>query len=339
MKIVIEPGLTYNTDRALGIFTNELWQDLAILAPGHQFFLLEDEKNAAEPTLKTLPVQKIRKTGIRWLDQRQLNKTLTSLAADRFISPQPGGFCILTCSPEKGIAKRAAMAGRSVVFTGHTAGQTPGNSKPTPVITLVKPACSPIITSLSWTEAESVKTQYTGGRSFFLFIGNISEPYQLVALLKAFSIFKKWQQSNMQLVIAGYTTDWTEVFEEKLLHYKYRNDVVMIKNPASTEMAKLVAASYAVLYPATENVFPLGLVWALQSHKAIIAADSEVNRQLTTAAEWVDVNNTSDAFAKAMMLLYKDENRQQWLVQQTRQTAHLFNRRQMMTEVWQCIEK
>src|SRR5450755_4519234 len=82
-----------------------------------------------------------------------------------------------------------------------------------PVISTIKPACRTVITSLPWAETESIKTQYTGGRSFFLFIGNIGEQHHLVELLKAFSSFKKWQQSNMQLVIAGYTTAFTDRFE------------------------------------------------------------------------------------------------------------------------------
>jgi glycosyltransferase involved in cell wall biosynthesis len=129
------------------------------------------------------------------------------------------------------------------------------------------------------------------------------------------------------------------VLEEKLMTYKYKADVVILKNAASTEMAKLLAACYAVLYPVTENIFPLALLWAVQSDKAIIASDMYSNRQITQVAEWVDKNNTAEGFAKAMILLYKDEKHQQLLVQQTLESAKQFNRGQMLTEVWQCVEK
>ncbi len=150
-------------------------------------------------------------------------------------------------------------------------------------------------------------------------------------------MFKKWQQSNMQLVIAGRTTGWTEVLEEKLLTYKYREDVAVLENIKNEETAKLVAASYALVYPVSGNVFPLAMLWAVQSNKAIIATDTIVNRQLTNAAAWVEPGNTVEGFAKAMILLYKDEQQQQLLVQQTKEQAMQFNRQQMIEAVWLSI--
>jgi glycosyltransferase involved in cell wall biosynthesis len=115
--------------------------------------------------------------------------------------------------------------------------------------------------------------------------------------------------------------------------------VVIIKNATSTEIAKLLAACYATLYPVAENIFPLGLLWAIQSNKAVIASDNCINRQITENAEWIDTNNTAEGFAKAMILLYKDEKHQQLLVQQTIEPATQFNRGQMLAEVWARIEK
>jgi glycosyltransferase involved in cell wall biosynthesis len=143
----------------------------------------------------------------------------------------------------------------------------------------------------------------------------------------------------MQLVIAGSTTEWTEVFEEKLSPYKYKEDIVILENINPAETAKLAAACYAFVYPVAENIFPLALLWAVQSNKAIIATDNKMNRQLTSAAAWVEDSNTAEGFAKAMILLYKDESQQQLLVQQTKEQAKQFNRQHMLAVAWQCIEQ
>ena len=62
-----------------------------------------------------------------------------------------------------------------------------------------------------------------------------------------------------------------------------------------------------------------------------------MNRQITGAAEWVHKNHTAEGFAKAMILLYKDEKHLQLLVQQTKEAASQFSRRQMLEDAWQCI--
>jgi hypothetical protein len=75
----------------------------------------------------------------------------------------------------------------------------------------------------------------------------------------------------------------------------------------------------------------------VQSNKAVIATDTAVNRQLTNAAAWVEPGNTVEGFAKAMILLYKDEQQQQLLVQQTKEQATQFNRQEMIAAAWRCI--
>jgi glycosyltransferase involved in cell wall biosynthesis len=202
---------------------------------------------------------------------------------------------------------------------------------------VVPPAAEDPIPALSWAEAESVKTQYTGGKDFFLFAGDMDEQHQLLELLKAFSLFKKWQQSNMQLVFAGYETNWAEVFEEKLASYKYRDDVVLLNDLPSAETARLIAASYAVVYPCTQAVLPLAIISAVQAGIAVIASDIPVNREATAAACWVDNKTLQEGFAKAMMLLYKDENSKGDIIRQMKAGATPYTWQQMLAVLQQMI--
>ncbi|MEP6747738.1 MAG: glycosyltransferase [Bacteroidota bacterium] len=339
MKIAIDFRITYKNDKALSVFTREFWEDMAIIKPGHEFLFITDQDKPADHLPKNIHIRKLTGSSIKWLHQKKLKNALAEWNANFFITVQDNGFLVNHSLNKKNTSKKEMPADEKIVFIYNAAVQTKNRILPEPVISAIKPVCSTVITSLSWAEAESIKTQYTGDRSFFLFVGNISGEHLLIDLLKAFSTFKKWQQSNMQLVIAGYTTAWAQVFEEKLQTYKYKSDVVIIKNTTSTIISKLLAASYATLYPGAENTFPLGLLWAVQSNKAIIATDNYSNRQITETAEWVDKNNTAEGFAKAMILLYKDEKHQQLLVQQTVEAAKQFNRPRMLEEVWACIEK
>jgi glycosyltransferase involved in cell wall biosynthesis len=176
------------------------------------------------------------------------------------------------------------------------------------------PALPGTFETLSWAEARSVKTQYSGGKDYFIFAGDIAEQHLLIDLLKAFSIFKKWQQSNMLLLIAGSTTPYISLLEEKLVTYKYRQDVIIIKNPTLEDQRKLVACSYALVHPASANSWPQPLVLAVQHKVAIIASDIPGNRAMTDAAVWIDNNDLVNGFSAAMQLLYKDEQKKQELL-------------------------
>src|SRR5450432_341173 len=337
MRVAIVFINTYNTDRALRMFTWEFWEDMALLKTGDEFIFLTDQQKAPNLSTKNIQILQQKKTGIKWMDKKRLSKALYVSQTDCCITINENGFTISHFQKKEN--KKTDRHAKRIDFITNAEEHTKKKEISLPVISTIKPACRTVITSLPWAETESIKTQYTGGRSFFLFIGNIGEQHHLVELLKAFSSFKKWQQSNMQLVIAGYTTAFTDRFEEKLETYKYKADIVLLKNAASTEIAKLLAVCYAVLYPVSGDVFPLAVLWAVQSGKAVIATDNYINRQITANAEWVDENNIAEGFAKAMILLYKDEKQLQSKVQQAVETSGNFNRSRMLTEVWNCIEK
>jgi len=336
MKIVINLINTYYNDPALSVFTSECWQDIAGLKPDHDFIFLQGRKDPLFSASKNVDIRVVKQAGIRWYDRWKLQQTLRRLQANRLVNILQTGFRVNHLLYNKN-EKTAGKTDRLVLFGNNGAAYLQKN-KAAPLITVVKPACR-MAAELSWAAAESIKTQFTGGRSFFLFTGDIAAQHQLVELLKAFSIFKKWQQSNMQLVIAGYSTQWTETLEEKLQQYKFRADIVLVKNPAAGIAEQLMAACYASVLPVATNVFCPSLTLAVQSGKALIASDQAINRAIIPSAEWVDKNNTTEGFAKAMILLYKNETHLQWLQQQSRQAAIELDRGQMLSGVWESIEQ
>jgi len=333
MKIAIDFRNTYYNDPSLSVFTRECWEDIAQLKPDHQFIFLKTRKDLIFSNLSNVEIREQGFAGIAWYDRWNLNRSLRRLRAGRVVSILPTGFRI-----RHSVRKKNASADQLLLFEPNGDAHLQG-AKPAPMVTVVAPAGRGTAIELSWAAAESVRTRFTGGRSFFLFNGNISEQHQLIALLKAFSAFKKWQQSNMQLVIAGYVTGGTAAFEEKLQQYKFRGEVVLLKNPSAATATELMGACYAVLMPVAENIFCPALLFALQAGKALIATDQPVTRAIITRAEWIDKTDTAEGFAKAMISLYKDEKKLQGLEQQSREAALQLNRSRLLAALWDSIEK
>lgn len=191
------------------------------------------------------------------------------------------------------------------------------NTIPLPVAVSFKP--------IGWKEKEAIKEQYTSGKEYFLFSGDLQERSNLFKLLKAFTFFKTRQKSNMQLVIiARAATDKTS-FIERLKTYKYRKEVIVIDRVAEPNIAAITAGAYSFVYPVTGDgtgIFPLQ---AIQCGVPVIAANgTAVNDIAGEAALYTDPENFEDIAAK-MMLLFKDETTRAELIHAANQLIARYN--------------
>ena len=102
---------------------------------------------------------------------------------------------------------------------------------------------------LPYEDKEQVKAKYSAGCEYFIYTGSIHPRKNPINLLKAFSKFKKRQQSNMKLVFAGRLAWKTDEFIKLLSTFRFRNDVILTGYLDKNELAKLVASAYALVYP------------------------------------------------------------------------------------------
>ncbi len=175
-------------------------------------------------------------------------------------------------------------------------------------ITIVGGAARESFLPLSWEEKELVKGQYTDGREYFLFTGGIHPRKNLMTLLKAFSLFKKWQHSNMKLLIVGRLAWQYDDLLEKLKTYKYRDDVIMAGYLPDKELEKVTAAAYALVYPSWLEGFGLPLLEAMRAEVPVIASDAGSLPEIGGNAALYAHPSDPETLAKHMLSLYKDEN-------------------------------
>ena len=87
-------------------------------------------------------------------------------------------------------------------------------------------------------EKAETKNKYTTGKEYFFYAGSIHPRKNLVHLLKAYSVFKKRQQSGMKLVLTGRLAWKYESFLKDLQSYKYRDDVIMTGYSTDEELVR-----------------------------------------------------------------------------------------------------
>lgn len=206
-------------------------------------------------------------------------------------------------------------------------------------INIVYSAAKEIFQPLTNEEKQATRAKYTGGKEYFIYAGAIHPRKNLVNLLKAFSLFKKRQQSSMKLVLTGRLAWKYDSFVKNLKTYKYRDDVVMTGYVNEEEIRKLVGAAYTMVYPSLFEGFGVPVLEAMQCDVPVITSlNSSMQEIANEAALYADPGSPAD-IAEKMMLLYKDEKLRSQLIEKGRVAVKQYSWEKSAERLWQSIEK
>lgn len=161
----------------------------------------------------------------------------------------------------------------------------------------------PNVEVLTETDIRRFQDTHTGGKEFFLCPVTRDTANQVISVLKAFSVFKKWQQSGIRLLLLNFLEPaWQPA---GFATYKYRNEVDIL--PASEKILRSsYEAAYAGIYLPDRPVFD-PLIWESQSTRlSWILRDWPYLQSLYGAAGFYTDGSETD-LAEKMMRYYKDE--------------------------------
>jgi hypothetical protein len=152
---------------------------------------------------------------------------------------------------------------------------------------------------LALDEKEEAKTKFAGGKEYFLCLDGKGEA-EIVSLLKAFSIFKKRQQTNMRLVLTS--GEW---IKEKLSFYAYREELSLTGDLKQQEFRLLLSGAYALIDLGSE--FLIDLYHAFAAGVPVLAAGKELTKEpffpALFNAGWLD----PQSMAREFMTVYTNE--------------------------------
>jgi len=187
-------------------------------------------------------------------------------------------------------------------------------------------------------ELKSVtKEKYTEGKEYFVYAGAIHPRKNLMKLLKAFSVFKKRQQTNMKLVLTGRLAWQYDSFIKSLQSYKYRNDVLLTGYVDEKELVSIIGSAYGLVYPSLFEGFGVPVLEAMRCDVPVITSAGSAMEEIAKDAALYADPESHTAIADQMMLLYKDENLRKELVQKGRKTAAAYSWDKTAGLLWQSI--
>ncbi|RYZ23715.1 MAG: glycosyltransferase family 1 protein [Chitinophagaceae bacterium] len=354
----------------VGYFIQEVFRRLAAAHPEHHFFFLfdrpYDEAFVFGPNVTPIVVGPKARHPVLWRIwfDLQVPIVLRRIKADVFVSPD--GYASLTTrvpqclivhdlgflhQPEayKKIhlgylrrqmplfVRRAKHVGTVSEFSKKDIQQR--YRLPDDKITVVYSAVKEGFRPLEWEERTAVKEQYTGGQEYFIYAGALQPRKNLVNLLKAFSIFKKRQKSSWKLVLAGRLAWKNDEFLKLLETYKYRADVVLTGYIEESELKRLVASAYALVYPSFFEGFGVPVLEAMKSGiPALTSENTSMAEICGEAALYFDPKEPA-SIAGELMHIYKDEDGRKRLIEKGFAQAAQFSWDRTANLVWSCIEK
>ena len=200
-------------------------------------------------------------------------------------------------------------------------------------------AAKPVFATIPYVLQSAVKEKYTDGCEYFLFTGGIHPRKNLLTLLKAFSVFKKRQQSNMKLVVAGRLAWKNNDLLDKLETYKYRNDVVLLGYVKEEELVNITASAYALIFPSFFEGFGVPPLEAMQCNVPVITSNVSSMPEICGAAALYANPNSYNELAEKMMQLYKDETLRNKIIDEGKEQCKKFNWNTTADLMWQTILK
>jgi len=199
------------------------------------------------------------------------------------------------------------------------------------MIALPFPAAENIV-PLGYQQKEAIKNQYAGGQEYFLFDGTHASSNQTITVLKAFSLFKKWQKSAMKLLLIA-PDESMKKLEQSLRTYKFREDVSLL--PAG-QPAALYGSAYAILFLPEQSCIPFAIADTTSFEIPLILPDESFYKAVFEQAA-VYTEPTETAISQAMMQLYKDENLRNHLIGLCRQFAGNHSIDKVAGKLWQSL--
>jgi glycosyltransferase involved in cell wall biosynthesis len=184
---------------------------------------------------------------------------------------------------------------------------------------------------LSAAEKERIKAEIARGKEFFFVDVADAGAEDVVWLLKAFSLFKKRQHSNMQLVMAGTPM---QGLLEKLATYKYGQDVHWC---SAADAGRVRAAAYAalLLFDVDSPGAPVLEAWAA-GVPVLVPRESRLGEMAGNAALSAGAADAA-VLAGAMMSVYKDEALRGRLIETGFSRLEEFGEAQTLTAVWAAL--
>lgn len=146
-------------------------------------------------------------------------------------------------------------------------------------------------------EKEAIRQRFTDGKPYLIFISTILKRKNLANLLTAFDKLKTMESVDWKLVVVGSRVWWQDELAEAYDRMSHKEDVVMCGHVEPQDLAALLSASEALVYPSYFEGFGIPILEAMYAETAVVASNTTSMPEVGgEAALYVDPSNVDDIY-------------------------------------------
>lgn len=123
-------------------------------------------------------------------------------------------------------------------------------------------------------EKADIRRRFTGGCPYIIFVSTILKRKNLANLLLAFDRLKVMESSGLKLVVVGGKVWWKDELASAYDGMQYKDDVIMPGRVEPVDLAGLVSAAEALVYPSYFEGFGIPILEAMYAETAVICSNT-----------------------------------------------------------------
>lgn len=188
-------------------------------------------------------------------------------------------------------------------------------------------------------EKIAVKTEFSEGRDFFIFIGALNPRKNLTNLFRAFDIFKRENETKHKLVVVGEKMYWPGDIKATFDKMDHKNDVLFTGRLGIDKLTKLVASAEALTFVSYFEGFGIPIVEAFKAGTPVITSNVSSMPEVAGDAAIITDPFNPDEIAKAMRAITTNTKLRSQLIEKGKLRAQLFSWDKTANDLWHSVLK
>lgn len=189
------------------------------------------------------------------------------------------------------------------------------------------------------TRREEIRSVYTGGAPYFIFVGTLHPRKNIINLLRAFELFKGEYKSSFKLVIVGKKFFLTKAMEAQLEEMKHKSDVVFTGHLSSNDLNAVMASAWALTFVPYFEGFGIPLVEAMNCEIPILASNVTSLPEIAGDAAIYAQPDSPGNIRDGMIRIVKEEGLREHLIERGKERRKLYSWDHTAAELWNTLER
>lgn len=192
---------------------------------------------------------------------------------------------------------------------------------------------------LSQTSKTETKMKWSGGESYFIYVGSIHQRKNIERMLEAFDEYKSRTASATKFVLVGNRKWWTDSMQSTLDTLKSKVDVVFTGRVSDSELKDLMGSALANVYVSTFEGFGIPIIEAFQSGVPVITSNTTSMPEIAGDAALIIDPFNQYAITEAMISISADVELSNKLIEKGLNRAKKYTWQRSADLLWSSVSK